>query len=262
MHKKIIAAIITGVGIIGTMAFLGSRGATVRPASYHAILVSVSDSDACGCECVVGIAEDILNRHDSRRNLIVELFRTGDNHTALEPVMVDTFRVIARSRAMDVGEESAKQQRRELLSAIQASCQQKMPTTRTSPIYLDTKSVVEHLVQYGCGTAAECRAWIKADLEETEEGGIVDSLARIKKSRPLPSQIANKNIAVTFCGLAQTVGQSQDSKGRITWKTRKRDAQHVDLLKQLWPRLFTDPALVEVRDFCPQFSGGSQLDMK
>ena len=253
MDKKLILAGVFGIAVVGAIAFLASGGGKTRPLDHHVILASVSDSDACTCSCIVGIAQEILNKHDYKTDLLIELFQSGNSATANEPVRLGSpIKIFSGNQAMEVGGDRIKNQKRDALTAIRSACE-KMQVKDVSPIYISSKAMVEHLRNSSCNIPdSRCHAWIASDLEETEEPGLVDAINGKDRGRPLPPKLVNASIEVTMCGMDQTIGKVKDRNNRDTWKTKKRDAQHVDLITKLWSSQFTNPTAVEIRHFCPE----------
>jgi hypothetical protein len=102
----------------------------------------------------------------------------------------------------------------------------------------------------GCKPGVGCGVLFQTDGDENVEIGIRRALAGSRAPTELPAPIDNTGIAVTFCGLAETTGQSD--VGRTDRFRRNHSARSVDRVMEVLRHFFTAPDLVTFEPVCPK----------
>lgn len=223
-------------------------GAQGRPVAQFEFIQDPSDSIPTDCGRTVGLVDRALAMSETGEGSSVSLFALGDETTANEPRWLGQFEVPVIRRVIE-GQRAATRARQELLANVKSRCAE-VKQTRKSPIFEGLKRGVEHL--QSVGAAADSRyLFIQTDGEETENMLIKQALNGSSQAKfRLPSPIRNKGIHVTFCGLAETIGTTTDSDKRLHHKSKQRDDQRADRLREVWAKLFTNPELVSFEPYC------------
>lgn len=247
------AILFGGCGVLSLIAFgfWRYRAAThPAPVQASAIVDDTSRSVGENCECLKAVAIRVLQQSSSIKTSTLSVIRTGDQSSALEPVLVveysvpATRQVIERSQTIETGRER-------LFQDLMAKCQQFKPTNR-SPIFKAVARGVEHLRAKGCGPGSDCTLYVTSDLEELTEARIRQAM---KNTTPLertalPAPLDNTGIRLVFLGVARTTGTAASTAGPAQPLTQERSPEQTRRMEEVWRRLFTQPALVSFEPFC------------
>jgi hypothetical protein len=162
-----------------------------------------------------------------------------------------TYPIPAIRRVLE-GRSEISQRRIEILAELQNECQP-LRRKKVSPIFLGVKQAVADLQAQGCKEGSHCQALVDSDLEENVEISIKEALNQVRNPRlVLPAPLNNQGIEIYFCGLATTTAQIPNpSEGEIRRRV-SHDSDRDDRLKKVWRSLFTDPAEVSFRPYCPK----------
>ena len=223
-------------------------GAQNRPVAQFAFIQDPSDSISTDCDRTIALVERALVNPDVGEGSTITMFALGDERTANEPRWLGQFNVPVIKRVIE-GQRTASRAKQDLLSNVRARCAD-VKQTRRSPIFIGLKRGVEHLRAVGAPEDPRY-LFIQTDGEEFDNKQIMEALNQRPGARSgLPSAIDNTNVRVTFCGLAETVGEIAGSDHRMHHKSHARDEAHADRLREVWSRLFSKPELVTFEPYC------------
>ncbi|MDT4955652.1 MAG: hypothetical protein QOJ02_3790 [Acidobacteriota bacterium] len=211
-----------------------------------------SDSIPNDCGRIVSLAERALAMPETGEGSTITLFVLGNKATANEPQLIGEFQVPVIHRVIE-GKRAANREKQELLTRIKNQCSE-IKEIRVSPIFQAVKRSVEHLQTVGA--AGDSRyLFVQSDGEETENLQIKNALngAPVKASE-LPAPIQNRGVHVTFCGMAETIGEVPDNNQVVHRKSKERDSKRADHLREVWAKLFTSPELVSFEPYCSRES--------
>lgn len=219
-----------------------------RAVAQFVIIKDHSDSIQNDCGRVVGLTERALAMPDAGKGSTIALFASGDRATSNEPRLLGELRVPAIRRVIE-GQRAAAREKDELLANVKSWCGE-VAEARVSPIFQAIKRGVQHL--QGVGATGDLRyVFIQTDGEETENPQITKALNYVPGTKSaLPPPIQNEGVRVTFCGMAETVGEALDNKGKVQRKSKKRDWRRADRLQEVWSGVFTNPELVSFEPYC------------
>lgn len=250
--RAVLVTVLAGTGLAG-LAWWLKEPYEPQPATVVPIICDRSDSMLGDpkCRAIEGIASRVLSTPHLGKGSRIVVYGTGSPDTAMEPVLIGSYDIPVSNRVME-GRDTAKVARRALLDTIVADCKEAATMTTSSPIFLAVKRAMEQLSAAGCGTKSVCRLYVRTDGEETVEPWLRESI-RGGKTKPsaTPVPLDNGNIAVTFCGLAETVGEVKtDKKGHRV--ALKKSGSDVEVLQAAWRKVWTEPDAVVFEPFCPQ----------
>lgn len=207
-----------------------------------------SDSIQNDCGRITGLAERSLAMPETGEGSTITLFSLGNESTANEPQLLGTFQIPVIRRVIE-GQRAAAREKQLLLANLRNRCEEVKQTT-VSPIFQSLKRGVEHLRTVGSSDDSRY-LFIQTDGEEFANRQIMNALdgAALSKTQ-LPAPIRNEGIRITFCGMAETIGEVTDADNQAHKKSKKRDPQRADRLREVWLKLFTNPELVSFEPYC------------
>lgn len=250
MRLNVLVGIATGLVVFGVTAWR-VHAIHSRAVSHVSIMEDLSASHPAGCSSVLGIAEQVFDKHAVSPGSSLTVLAVGDESTANEPRLLARYPIPVTRRIME-GAGAAIKQQQEILDDLKPRCGKLQPTM-DSPIFQGIQQAVAELRSRGCENGSDCNLWIDSDLEENAVTSIQAILTDPKsKRRPLPTPLPNDGIRVTFCGWALTAGRIVDTSGREIRKVSPRDPGHEDVLRRTWTELFTKPELVTFHPYCPE----------
>jgi hypothetical protein len=219
-----------------------------HPIAQIAIIRDQSDSITDDCSRVVGLSERSLERPDIDDGSTLSLFILGNDTTANEPRLLGKFNAPVIRRVIE-GQRAAARQKEELLNSIKSRCSQ-VEQIKSSPIFQAAKRGTEYLRTLG-GVSDTRYLLVQTDGEETVEPQIKKALnEEFGAKLSLPSPILNKDILITFCGMAETVGIATNSNSRSGRMSKARTSKRADRIREVWSHLFTNPELVKFEPYC------------
>jgi hypothetical protein len=227
------------------------------PPPQGVLLRDRSDSILGSCGDLAAMAREMLASSQFEPGSSLALMVTGDDATAGEPVLLDSFELPVTRRVIE-GRSKNAQRQQELVDKLIARCEQS-GQTKKSPIYLAIRRATEYLHAQGCQPGSSCWLYVQSDLEELAEKRIRDQIngapVTFKKTSDapeLPTAIDNTGINVTICGLAETSGTTGAGSRKRQTLTSNHDAQRADRIRSVWGSLFTDPQRVKFSPACPK----------
>ena len=221
-----------------------------RAVSHVGIVEDPSASHPGGCPSVLGITEQVLERHAVAPGSWLTILAVGDESSANEPKLLVRYPIPTNRRIME-GPKTSLRQQQDLLGDLKLRCGQLRPTM-ISPIFQAVKQGIAELRRLGCGSGSDCKLWIDSDLEENAITAIKATLEHPKsKAQSLPAPLDNDGIRVAFCGLAVTAGRIIGPSGREIRKA-PRNPKRDDNLRSTWTSLFTKPESVTFDPYCPE----------
>ncbi|MFN0278664.1 MAG: hypothetical protein ACKVRN_08680 [Pyrinomonadaceae bacterium] len=220
------------------------------PAVSHSfVLGDISDSMPDGCSSLAALSKRAIESPDMQQGSTVTVAVTGDDTTANEPKTLGTYPVPTSIKAVE-GTKVLGQKRNELLEKITGKCAGVSALNKSS-IFLGIKNGVEQLRSQNCNEKNRCSVFVKSDLQETADKKIEAALSGNKAAMShLPTPINNEGISITICGIAETRGLVKEQDGKSRRMTQNRTGERSDLIRDVWGRLFTTPALVSFSAFC------------
>lgn len=233
--------------VFGVWRYLAAGTA---PVQESALVTDGSRSAGGNCDCLKTVAMRALRQHNIAKDFTFSVIRTGDQSSALEPVLVAEYPVVA-ARQMLERSQTIETNREHLLQDLMTRCQQWKPTDR-SPIFKAVVRGIEHLRAKGCGSSSDCILYVTSDLEELTEERIRQAM---KSTRPLaqtalPAPLDNAGIRIVFLGVANTIGRVASTSLQPQQLTPARPSEQMRRVEEVWRRLFTQPALVSFEPFC------------
>ncbi len=250
MRVNVLIGITAGLVVFAVTAWR-VHAMHARPLSHVSIIEDLSGSHPGGCSSVLGIAEQIFDKHAVLPGSSLTVLAVGDESTANEPRLLARYPIPVTRRIIE-GAGAAIKQQQEILDDLKPRCGKLQPTM-VSPIFQGVKQAVAELRSLGCRNGSDCKLWIDSDLEENAITAIQAILTDPKSKRqPLPASLANDGIHIAFCGWALTAGRIIDPSGREIRTVRPRDPNHDDNLRRTWAKLFTNPELLTFDPYCPE----------
>jgi hypothetical protein len=245
--QKIVLAICLGCVIVfGYWRY--QVGARPRPVAQFGFIQDTSDSIASDCGRMEGLTKRALAMKTTGAGSKITLFAFGTKETANEPRFLGEFEVPVIRRVIE-GQRAAAREKQSLLEKVRSSCKE-LGETKVSPVFQAVKRGVEHMQQTG-NSIDERYLFVQTDGEETENPQIKAALKSTKGKLPtLPALIDNKGVHVTFCGIAETIGDAPPEKGKPKHRTPMRNQRHSDVLREVWTKVFTAPELVTFEPYC------------
>jgi hypothetical protein len=248
MTMKAALAILLGLFGVTTFGYWRYQaGARAVPIAQFAFIQDTSDSIKDDCGRIEGFTKRALAMSETGSGSKISLFALGTAETANEPRLLGEFDVPVIRRVIE-GQRAANREREALLTNLRNKCSG-LGETKVSPIFQAVKRGVEHLRSTGAPYDRRY-LFVQTDGEETENGQIKAALKLSPGATgKLPRIINNEGVHVAFCGLAETVGEVNIDQAKHH-KSRQRDEQHSDRLREVWSRVFTNPDLVSFEPFC------------
>lgn len=218
----------------------------------HAALIrDLSDSIPARNQCsgIEGISRRVLDMPEMGTGSTITLVVTGDEGTALEPRRLKEFSVRKSGRIIE-GQQADNRAKETLLTGIKDECEKVTEVPNVSPIFLSILRTVEHLQEKG-GPADKRLVFVQTDGEEFNDEKIKSALnARPGSPIKTSAKINNDNVRVIFCGIAETTGATQGNKAQR--KSRDRNWQRAERIREVWKSVFTNPDLVRFEPFCSE----------
>jgi hypothetical protein len=249
-------ALVVGAVVLGVWRYNKYRHAPPPPQGI--LLRDRSDSIIGSCGDFAAMGNEMLASGQFGKGSSIAVMITGDDSTAGEPVLLDTYTVPSTQRVTE-GRSKVMQEQQDLLEKIKHRCEQ-AGQTKQSPIFLAVRRAVEYLQAHGCDSRSDCTLYVQSDLEELSEkkikellnGSIPSTRKASAASQQLPNPIDNAGISIKICGLSETKGVVTTENRGQRILTPKHDAQRADRIHSVWQKLFTDPQHVTFNPLCPK----------
>ena len=223
-------------------------GASPRPVAQFGFIQDTYDSIASDCGRMEGLTKRALSMKTTGPGSKIVLLAFGTKETANEPRFIGELEIPVIRRVIE-GQRAAARQRQSLLEKVRNSCKE-LGETKVSPVFQAVKRGVEHMQQMG-NSIDERYLFVQTDGEETENPEIKAALKSSKGKAPvLPALIDNRGVHVTFCGIAETIGDAPPQKGKPGHRTAMRNQHRSDRLREVWTKVFTNPELVTFEPYC------------
>lgn len=247
------ALLLGGLGILSLILFVIWRqraAAHPLPAHEQAGVVDTSRSAGEHCDCLNTVTLRVLRQSSTTKGATFSVMRTGDEASALEPVLVAEYTLPATRQVIERN-QTIEAARARLLQDLRERCQQFKATNR-SPIFKAVTRGVAHLRAKGCGPGSDCVLYVASDLEELTEKRIRQAMksATPLERTALPAPLDNAGIRIVFLGVAQTIGTGATTSHQPQQFTPARSPEQIRRVEEVWRRLFTQPALVSFEPFC------------
>lgn len=256
MNKKLLIIIPAVIAMIGFIGWRIHASQNAGPSAHAAILIDLSKSTPQLCESLEKLSLRAFTLPGMGQNSSITTLGTGDKKTANEPIFIAKAEFPTVRKVIE-GVQASDKKRQAIIDEIKSDCQQHERTTR-SPIFLAIKRGIEQLRANGCTKDSLCYLLIHTDGEETEEKTFVRELSRSKRADKHPPVIIdNQGIQVTFCGLAEVVGEYKNKKGHTRRIAKDRNALRIDRIQEVWLSAFNHPELVTFEPFCNQPLGST-----
>jgi hypothetical protein len=146
------------------------------------------------------------------------------------------------------GQRAANREREALLTKVRHGCES-LGETKVSPVFQAVKRGVEHMKSVG-NTIDQRYLFVQTDGEETVNPGIQSALNSRAAKQSFAGTINNVGVNVTFCGIAETIGEAPPQKGKPRQRSKMRDQGRSDRLREVWTKVFTNPELVTFEPYC------------
>lgn len=249
MTSRQLVGLVIGLGCVIVFGYWRYQvGARPRPVAQFGFIQDTSDSIASDCGRMEGLTKRALSMKTTGPGSKIALLAFGTKETADEPRFLGEFEVPVIRRVIE-GQRAATREQQSLLAKVRNSCKG-LGETKVSPVFQALKRGVEHMQQMG-NSIDERYLFVQTDGEETENSEIKSALKSSKgKLSALSALIDNKDVHVTFCGIAETIGDASPEKGKPAHRTAMRNQHNSDRLREVWTGIFTHPELVKFEPYC------------
>jgi hypothetical protein len=248
MTWKVILVLLVGFcGLSGFGYWRYQVAGRPLPVAQFGFIHDTSDSIQNDCGRTEGFAKSAIVNRETGPGSKIALFALGTRETASEPRLLGEY-AIPRIRRVIEGQRTAAREQDALLSKIKTKCEGLEQTT-VSPVFQAVKRGVEHMQNMGL-PIDQRYLFVQTDGEETENAKVKESL-NLQPGFPLklPAPINNEGVHITFCGIAETVGEVSRDKAKIN-KSKQRDDRRSDRIREVWTAVFTNPELVSFQPYC------------
>jgi hypothetical protein len=246
--KAMLAILIAFCGVTGFGYWRYQVGARAHPVAQFGFIQDPSDSIQEDCGRMLGLTKRALTMDGTGAGSTITLFALGNSESANEPRLLAELEVPVIRRVIE-GQRAATREKEALLANVENKCGG-VKETNVSPIFQAVKRGVEHLQSVG-STHDQRYLFVQTDGEETENIKVKRALNLPPgAAAALPAPIPNKDVHVMFCGMAETIGETQTDTRKAQQKSRQRDERRSDRLREVWSRVFTNPELVTFEPYC------------
>jgi hypothetical protein len=246
-------------GILCILSFFLASGAFVawrvyamrtHETPHYELVEDASASHWGGCESLVGMTEQVLQKNGAASDSTLTVLVLGDQSTANEPWRMGTYSIPTVRKVLE-GRLGRMRHEQEILNDILRKCQRLRRTT-TSPIFLGVTQAVADLRARGCAAESHCELFVDSDLAENVELSIRKMLSPNDSKRSIsPTRVDNAGIDIVLCGIAVTDGRIYDVTTKGTRKSVRSDSERVYRIQEVWRSLFAEPAIVTFEPYCP-----------
>lgn len=246
MNKKTLTMMVVTLAVISGIGFAvwGLLNREIINPVQAGVLFDYSDSRNINCQSLDSLTSQIFALPNIKKSSTVYFYSTGDEQTADEPILLDTYRIPTFNKVVE-GRDKYEKERITMVENIKQRCSQERVKKR-SPILLAIKRVVENLRVKKCDGKTECSLFIQTDGQELSEPAFNHSLQqKNKRSKALAEnqpKIDNNGISIKFCGFAEVLPSKN-----VQDKHLIQDANN---LVALWESYFTNPEKITFEPHC------------